>query len=124
MLLLALALTAASPAAEMPVINPKANQPEGCPATSRYEVSHRGKTPKAQRLNELPDALKDADQAVKLDPQEPEAYITRAEIKESLGAPSSQILPDYKAASALATLCRPGTCSFTCATASLSRALT
>ena len=56
MLLLALALTAASPAAEMPVINPKANQPEGCPATSRYEVSHRGKTPKAQRLNELPDA--------------------------------------------------------------------
>jgi hypothetical protein len=27
-----------------------------CPATSRYEASRRGKTPKAQKLGELPDA--------------------------------------------------------------------
>ena len=55
MLLLALAL-AASPAADMPVINPKAGQPQNCPATSRYEASKRGKSPRAQKLNELPDA--------------------------------------------------------------------
>jgi hypothetical protein len=46
----------ASPAADMPTINPKANQPASCPATSRYEASRRGKTPKVQRLTELPDA--------------------------------------------------------------------
>jgi hypothetical protein len=46
----------ASPAGDMPTINPKANQPANCPATSRYEASRRGKTPKAQRLTELPDA--------------------------------------------------------------------
>ena len=40
----------------MPVINPKAGQPANCPATSRYEASKRGKAPKAQKLNELPDA--------------------------------------------------------------------
>jgi hypothetical protein len=40
----------------MPTINPKANQPASCPATSRYEASRRGKTPKVQRLTELPDA--------------------------------------------------------------------
>lgn len=60
MLLLAVTLFAASagaePARNMPVIDPKANQPASCPATSRYEVSRRGKAPKAQRLNELPDA--------------------------------------------------------------------
>jgi hypothetical protein len=59
MLLLALALTtasAAAPAAATPVINPKAGQAQNCPATSRYEASRRGKTPKAQKLNQLPDA--------------------------------------------------------------------
>ena len=55
LLLLALAASAA-PAADMPTINPKANQPASCPATSRYEASRRGKTPRAQRLTELPDA--------------------------------------------------------------------
>ena len=40
----------------MPAINPKAGQPANCPATSRYEASKRGKAPKAQKLNELPDA--------------------------------------------------------------------
>jgi hypothetical protein len=58
MLLLALALAASpvAPATDMPVINPKAGQPQNCPATSRYEAGHRGKTPKAQKLNQLPDA--------------------------------------------------------------------
>jgi len=60
MLLLAAALFAASaaaePAGDMPIVNPKAGQPATCPATSRYEASRRGKTPKAQNLNELPDA--------------------------------------------------------------------
>jgi hypothetical protein len=60
MLLLAAALFAASaaaePAADMPIVNPNAGQPATCPATSRYEASRRGKTPKAQKLNELPDA--------------------------------------------------------------------
>ena len=57
MLLLALALAASSaPAADTPVINPKAGQPKNCPATSRYEASRRGKTPKAQNPTELPDA--------------------------------------------------------------------
>jgi hypothetical protein len=46
----------AAPAAEMPVLNPNANQPANCPATSRYQASRRGKTPKAQKLNELPAA--------------------------------------------------------------------
>ena len=44
------------PIRDMPLINPKASQPANCPATSRYEASGRGKTPKAQKLNELPDA--------------------------------------------------------------------
>ena len=61
MLLLAAALFAAAsataePAGDMPMLNPKAGQPANCPATSRYEASRRGKTPKAQKLNELPDA--------------------------------------------------------------------
>jgi hypothetical protein len=60
MLLFSIALlaaaTSADPARDMPVIDPKAGQPASCPATSRYEVSHRGKTPKAQKLTELPDA--------------------------------------------------------------------
>ena len=56
LLLFALAAASAGPAADMPTINPKANQPASCPATSRYEASRRGKPPKAQRLTELPDA--------------------------------------------------------------------
>jgi hypothetical protein len=51
-----LAAASAQPIGDMPVINPKADQPTSCPATSRYEASKRGKTPKAQKLNELPDA--------------------------------------------------------------------
>ena len=50
------AAASAQPIGDMPVINPKASQPTNCPATSRYEASRRGKTPKAQKLNELPDA--------------------------------------------------------------------
>jgi hypothetical protein len=46
-----------APAADMPVINPKAGQPANCPATSRYEASRRGKRSlKARPLDELPDA--------------------------------------------------------------------
>jgi hypothetical protein len=57
MLLLAIALLAApQPTAEMPVISPKAGQPANCPATSRYEASKRGRSLRAQKLNELPDA--------------------------------------------------------------------
>jgi hypothetical protein len=58
MLLLAAAafLAAPQPIGDMPTINPKANQPGNCPATSRYEASKRGKAPKAQKLGELPDA--------------------------------------------------------------------
>jgi len=61
MLLLAAALFVAAsaspaPTGDMPIINPKANQPATCPATSRYEASKRGKAPRAQKLNELPDA--------------------------------------------------------------------
>ena len=55
MLLLVSAIMAI-PAADMPVINPKADQPATCPATSRYEAAGRGKAPKAQKLGELPDA--------------------------------------------------------------------
>ena len=57
MLLLAAALIAAPQmVGDMPVISPKASQPANCPATSRYEASKGGKAPKAQKLNELPDA--------------------------------------------------------------------
>jgi hypothetical protein len=58
MLLFVLAAAAASaePVGDMPIINPKAGEPSTCPATSRYEASRLGKTPKAQKLNELPDA--------------------------------------------------------------------
>ena len=56
LLLVAMLAASASPAADMPTINPKANEPASCPATSRYEASRRGKAPKAQRLTELPDA--------------------------------------------------------------------
>lgn len=55
-LLVAMLAASASPTADMPTINPKANQPASCPATSRYEASRRGKAPRAQRLTELPDA--------------------------------------------------------------------
>jgi hypothetical protein len=51
-----LAAAAPVPIADMPVINPKASQPATCPATSRYEASKLDKTPRAQNLNELPDA--------------------------------------------------------------------
>src|SRR5205809_260180 len=57
MLLFVTLLAAAAstqPVGDMPVINPKADQPATCPATSRYEASKRGKAPKAQKLNELP----------------------------------------------------------------------
>jgi hypothetical protein len=50
------ALAAAIPARDMPVVNPRDGQPSNCPATSRYEASRKGKTPQAQKLNELPDA--------------------------------------------------------------------
>ena len=58
MLLFAIAAAAASavPVGDMPVINPKSGQPATCPATSRYEASGKGKTPRAKKLNELPDA--------------------------------------------------------------------
>lgn len=56
LLLFALAAASAGPAADMPTINPKADQPATCPATSRYEAARRGRTPKAQKLGELPDA--------------------------------------------------------------------
>ncbi|MFL6764788.1 MAG: hypothetical protein ACJ8FO_06290 [Sphingomicrobium sp.] len=54
--LLVAAAASAEPIGDMPIINPKAGQPASCPATSRYEASGRGKTPKAQKLTELPDA--------------------------------------------------------------------
>jgi hypothetical protein len=60
LLLVAVLFVAASaspePTGDMPIINPKASQPTTCPATSRYEASKRGKTPRAEKLNELPDA--------------------------------------------------------------------
>ena len=54
--MLAAAAASAQPIGDMPVIDPKAGQPSTCPATSRYEASKRGKIPRAQKLNELPDA--------------------------------------------------------------------
>jgi hypothetical protein len=54
--LLAAAATAPQPIGDMPIINPKFGQPASCPATSHYETSRLGKTPRAQKLNELPDA--------------------------------------------------------------------
>ena len=60
MLLFATVLFGAAASAQqigdMRVVNPKATQPATCPATSRYEASGRGRTPKAQKLTELPDA--------------------------------------------------------------------
>jgi hypothetical protein len=49
-------MAAATPAADMPVINPNAGQPSNCPALSRYEASRQGKTPQARKLGQLPDA--------------------------------------------------------------------
>jgi hypothetical protein len=54
--MLAAAAASAEPLGDMPIINPKAGQPANCPATSRYEAMGRGNMPKAQKLNELPDA--------------------------------------------------------------------
>jgi hypothetical protein len=56
LLFLAALIAAPQPVGDMPVISPKADQPANCPATSRYEAGKRGKTPRAQKLNELPDA--------------------------------------------------------------------
>jgi len=56
LLLATLIAASAGPAADMPTINPKADQPASCPATSRYEAMRRGKNLKARRLAELPDA--------------------------------------------------------------------
>jgi hypothetical protein len=56
LLFLAALIAAPQPVGDMPVINPKADQPANCPATSRYEAGKRGKAPSAQKLNELPDA--------------------------------------------------------------------
>ena len=56
LLFLAALIAAPQPVGDMPVINPKADQPANCPATSRYEASKRGKALKVQKLNELPDA--------------------------------------------------------------------
>jgi len=56
LLVLAALIAAPQPVGDMPAFNPKADQPSSCPATSRYEASKRGKAPKAQKLNELPDA--------------------------------------------------------------------
>ena len=55
-LFLAAAGASAEPVGDMPVLDPKAGQSASCPATSRYEASGRNKKPKAQKLNELPDA--------------------------------------------------------------------
>ena len=54
--LFAAAAASAEPIADMPIVDPKAGQPATCPATSRYEASGRNRKPKAQKLNELPDA--------------------------------------------------------------------
>jgi hypothetical protein len=54
--LLAAATATPAPIGDMPIFNPNVHQPTDCPATSRYEASGRGKTPRAQKLNELPDA--------------------------------------------------------------------
>jgi hypothetical protein len=56
LLLAALIGASAAPAGDMPIVNPNANQPANCPATSRYEASRRGKPLRAQKLGELPDA--------------------------------------------------------------------
>ena len=50
------ASTWAAPISDMPVVNPRENQPATCPATSRYEASRRSKKPGAHKLNELPAA--------------------------------------------------------------------
>jgi hypothetical protein len=56
LLFLAALIAAPQPVGDMPVINPKADQPANCPATSRYEAGKRGKALSVQKLNELPDA--------------------------------------------------------------------
>ena len=54
--LAAAAAASAEPIGDMPIINPKSPQPKTCPATSRYEASGGPRTPRARKLNELPDA--------------------------------------------------------------------
>ena len=56
LLVLAALIAAPQPVGDMPAFNPKAGQPSSCPATSRYEATGRDKKPRAQRLDELPDA--------------------------------------------------------------------
>ena len=56
LLLLAALVAAPQPIRDMPIVNPKANQPANCPATSRYEAAKRGQNPRAQKLGDLPDA--------------------------------------------------------------------
>ena len=42
--------------ADMPVINPGIETAAGCPPTSRYHATQRGRSPDAKKLNELPAA--------------------------------------------------------------------
>jgi len=57
LLLIVLAATSAAPVGDMPIVNPNANQPANCPATSRYEASRRrGDSLKPHKLTDLPDA--------------------------------------------------------------------
>ena len=44
------------PIGDMPVIDPGLPTAEHCPPTSRYEATQRNRSPKAQKLNELPAA--------------------------------------------------------------------
>ena len=57
MLLLAAALIAAPQIGRRHArINPKADQPANCPATSRYEASKRGKAPRCRNSMSFRDA--------------------------------------------------------------------
>lgn len=55
-LLLTMLAVAATPSADMPIFNPRADQPTNCPATSRYEAARRGRALSLRKLGELPDA--------------------------------------------------------------------
>jgi hypothetical protein len=46
----------ATPARDMPVVNPNAGAPKSCPPTSRYEAARRGGKVGLSLLNELPAA--------------------------------------------------------------------
>lgn len=49
-------VTPATPARDMPVVNPLARNSLRCPPTSRYEAAKRGERPGLKTLNELPAA--------------------------------------------------------------------